>query len=132
MKNTFKTFVLLALLGGLCIGIGGLFGTGGLIIGAVLAFLIVGFSYWFSDKLAIASARARLVERHEFPEYHKVVEDLAARAKLPKPPPVHHPQSAAQCLRHRAQPRERRRGHHGPVSSSTSVGTRSRACWHTS
>ncbi|MCY3785156.1 MAG: M48 family metalloprotease, partial [bacterium] len=41
--------------------------------------------YWFSDKLAIASARAQLVERHEFPEYHKVVEDLAARAKLPKP-----------------------------------------------
>ena len=85
MKNTFKTFVLLALLGGLCIGIGGIFGTGGLIIGAVLAFAIVGFSYWFSDKLAIASARAQLVERHEFPEYHKVVEDLAARAKLPKP-----------------------------------------------
>ena len=85
MKNTFKTFVLLGLLGGLCIGIGGIFGTGGLIIGAVLAFVIVGFSYWFSDKLAIASARAQLVERHEFPEYHKVVEDLAARAKLPKP-----------------------------------------------
>ena len=85
MKNTFKTFVLLALLGGLCIGIGGIFGTGGLIIGAVLAFLMVGFSYWFSDKLAIASARAQLVERHEFPEYHAVVEELAAHAKLPKP-----------------------------------------------
>ncbi|MDE0652503.1 MAG: M48 family metalloprotease [bacterium] len=85
MKNTFKTFILLALLGGLCIGIGGIFGTGGLIIGAVLAFAIVGFSYWFSDKLAIASARAQLVERHEFPEYHKVVEELAAHAKLPKP-----------------------------------------------
>ena len=85
MRNTFKTFALLALLGGLCIGIGGIFGTGGLIIGAVLAFVMVGFSYWFSDKLAIASARAQLVERHEFPEYHAVVEELAARAKLPKP-----------------------------------------------
>ena len=85
MKNTFKTFALLALLGGLCIGIGGIFGTGGLIVGAVLAFAIVGFSYWFSDKLAIASARAQLVERHEFPEYHAVVEDLASRARLPKP-----------------------------------------------
>ena len=85
MKNSLKTLVLLALLGGLSIGVGSFFGRRGLIIGAVIAFALVGFSYWFSDKLAIASARAQLADPKQYPEYYSIVEDLAKRARIPMP-----------------------------------------------
>ncbi|MEZ5168993.1 MAG: hypothetical protein R2695_21805 [Acidimicrobiales bacterium] len=59
MVNTAKTFALLAALGGIIIAGGGLLGgSGGLTIGLVIALLMTGGSYWFSDKLAIASAKA--------------------------------------------------------------------------
>ncbi len=86
MKNTAKTFMLLALLGGLFVGIGGaLFGQGGLVIGLVLGLLLVGFSYWFSDKLAIKSAGAVPVTREQAPEYYEIMEDLTTRAAMPMP-----------------------------------------------
>src|SRR5207248_150192 len=83
--NTLKTFVLLAFLGALFMGIGAIFGTGGLIIGAVLALAIVGGTYWFSDKLAVAAARAKPVSREEAPRLYEIVEDLARRDGLPMP-----------------------------------------------
>ena len=83
--NTFKTFVLLAFLGALFMGIGAIFGTGGLIIGAVLALAIVGGTYWFSDKLAVAAARAKPVSREEAPRLYEIVEDLARRDGIPTP-----------------------------------------------
>ncbi len=86
MKNTFKTFTLLALLGGLFIVIGGaIAGTAGLFIGLALGLIFVGISYWFSDKLAIRSARAELVDRRDLPEYYEIMEDLTAKAGLPMP-----------------------------------------------
>ena len=83
--NTFKTFVLLAFLGALFMGIGAIFGTGGLIIGAVLALAIVGGTYWFSDKIAVAAARAKPVSREEAPRLYAIVEDLARRDGIPMP-----------------------------------------------
>jgi heat shock protein HtpX len=83
--NTFKTFVLLAFLGALFMGIGAIFGTGGLIIGAVLALAIVGGTYWFSDKIAVAAARAKPVSREEAPRLYAIVEDLARRDDIPMP-----------------------------------------------
>src|SRR6476659_6701685 len=61
-KNTIKTFVLLAAFGGLFMLIGSFFGKGGLIIGLVLGLAMVGGAYWFSDKLAVASAGAKPVD----------------------------------------------------------------------
>ena len=84
-KNTFKTFVLLAALGGLFMGIGAIFGQGGLIIGLVLGLGVVGFSYWFSDKLAIKAARAQPVSEQEMPEYYRVVRELTQAAGMPMP-----------------------------------------------
>ena len=85
MYNAAKTFTLLALLGGLCIVIGGSFGSGGLVLGLIFALVLTGGSYWFSDKLAIASARAKPVTAAEMPEYHRIMADLCARADMPMP-----------------------------------------------
>ena len=85
MYNAAKTFTLLALLGGLCIVIGGSFGSGGLVLGLIFALVLTGGSYWFSDKLAIASARAKPVTAAEMPEYHEIMADLCARADMPMP-----------------------------------------------
>ena len=85
MKNTFKTYVLLAFMGGLFISVGAIWGVRGAAIGAVLGLLLVGISYWFSDKLAIRSARAVLAERSEYPRYYEIMEELTAKADLPMP-----------------------------------------------
>ena len=85
MKNTFKTYVLLAFMGGLFISVGAIWGVRGAAIGAVLGLLLVGISYWFSDKLAIRSARAVPAERSEYPRYYEIMEELTAKADLPMP-----------------------------------------------
>ncbi len=86
MINTAKTFVLLALLGGLIIVAGGAIGSStGLVIGLVIALVMVGGSYWFSDTLAIKSARAQAVTREQAPQYYEIMEDLTTRANMPMP-----------------------------------------------
>lgn len=85
-KNTLKTTLLLAGLGGLLMGIGQLIGgTGGLAIGLVIGLLFCGGSYWFSDKLAIRAAGAKPVTREEAPDLYAIVEDLARRDDMPMP-----------------------------------------------
>ena len=85
MRNTLKTTVLLAALGGLMVLIGSMFGRGGAIIGLGIGLVFVGGSYWFSDKIAIKAARAREVTQAEMPEYYGLVQDLAMRAEMPMP-----------------------------------------------
>jgi len=84
-KNTVKTYVLLAFLGGALILIGSAFGKTGAIIGMGLGLAFVGGSYWFSDKLAIRSARAVPVSEHEMPEYYRIVRELTQAAGMPMP-----------------------------------------------
>jgi heat shock protein HtpX len=85
-KNTIKTYVLLAALGGFFVFLGQvLFGAGGATIGLVIALLMVGGSYWFSDKLAIKMARAVPVTEAEAPEYHRIVRGLSQKMGLPMP-----------------------------------------------
>jgi hypothetical protein len=59
-RNTAKTFVLLAGLAALMVGIGSLFGRGGAIIGFALGLAIVGFSYWKSARQHAHAAAVRL------------------------------------------------------------------------
>lgn len=87
-KNTMKTTVLLAGLGGLIVGVASILGggsSGAVMIGLVLALVMVGGSYWFSDRLALASARAQVIAEADHPEFYGMVRDLAARSGLPMP-----------------------------------------------
>jgi heat shock protein HtpX len=85
-RNTLKTTVLLAGLGGLAVAVGGLLGgSTGLLIGLLIGLGIVGFSYWQSDKLALRAARAEVVTAAQAPELYQMVAGLAARANLPMP-----------------------------------------------
>ncbi len=85
-RNTIKTFVLLALLGGLFALVGGLIAprTGSL-IGLALGLVVVGASYWFSAGLAVRAAGARRVTAAEHPRLAAIVAGLTDRAGLPMP-----------------------------------------------
>ena len=84
-RNTVKTTVLLAGLGGLMVAIGSIFGRGGAVIGLVLGLVFVGSSYWMSDKLAIRAAHAVPADPARYPEYHQIVRELSERAGIPMP-----------------------------------------------
>lgn len=85
-RNTCKTVVLLGAIGGLFVLLGSMFGgTGGAALGLLLALILTGGSYWFSDRIAMRAANATEVEPAEAPQLHAVVEELAMRAGLPKP-----------------------------------------------
>jgi heat shock protein HtpX len=85
-RNTIKTYVLLAGLGGLLVLLGGVFGgRSGATFGLVIGGAFVGFSYWKSDTLAIKAARAVPVTEAEMPEYYAVVRELTEKAGLPMP-----------------------------------------------
>jgi heat shock protein HtpX len=80
-----RTWLLLAGLTALFIGVGAAIG------GAVLWFFVV-FSvlmnvaaYWMSDKFAIRAARAKPVTEVEAPDLHRLIEELAQLYDLPKP-----------------------------------------------
>ena len=85
MRNTAKTTVLLAGLAGLILWIGSFWGQGGLTIAVVIALVMVGGSYWFSDKLAIRSARAQEVQPHQLPQYWTIMRELSELSGLPMP-----------------------------------------------
>jgi heat shock protein HtpX len=85
-KNTIKTYVLLAALGGFFILIGGaIFKGPGLVIGLFLGLAMVGGSYWFSDKIAVKAARAVPVTEAEAPALYRIVRELTMRANMPMP-----------------------------------------------
>ncbi len=85
-KNTVKTFTLLAGLGGFMVLIGSLLGGAtGTIIGLALGLVMVGSSYWMSDKLAVRSARAREVQPGELDWLRADLEALARRGSMRTP-----------------------------------------------
>jgi heat shock protein HtpX len=84
--NNVKTVFLLVLLSGLFLFIGYLFGgMFGLIFAGILALVMNIGSYWFSDKLALKMTGAREVTADEEPELHRIVDEVAAQAGMPKP-----------------------------------------------
>ena len=81
-----RTGILVILLSVLLVLAGGAIGgQGGLKIALGLAILINGISYFFSDKIALASSGAQRVSREQVPRLYEVMERLAAKARLPMP-----------------------------------------------
>jgi heat shock protein HtpX len=86
MKNTLKTFILLAGLTALLLAIGqALGGRSGLMIALVFAGIMNFVGYWFSDKIALKMSGAQPVSETEAPDLYRMVRELCLRAGLPMP-----------------------------------------------
>ncbi len=84
--NTARLALLLAALTGLFLAVGyGIAGPGGMIIALLLAVGMNAFTYWNADRLVLSMQGARPVSRAEAPDFHRIVEQLAANAGLPTP-----------------------------------------------
>ena len=81
-----KTTFLLTALTLLLLGIGEVFGgQHGMTIALVVAVLMNGGAYFFSDKIALMSSGAQPISREQAPRLYAVMERLAAKANLPVP-----------------------------------------------
>src|SRR5688500_13393537 len=86
MSNIFKTGLLLAALTAMFVLMGGaLGGRSGMMFGFVMALVINGVSYWFSDKIVLKMYGAQPVDEHQAPEVHSIVRRLVMRAGIPMP-----------------------------------------------
>ena len=86
MTSQIKTVLLLALLSAIIISLGALMGgRTGILIALGLAVVMNVGSYWYSDKIVLSMYRARPLDEYEAPALHRMVEDLARNARIPKP-----------------------------------------------
>jgi heat shock protein HtpX len=85
-RNGLKTVALLGLMSGLILLAGrAIGGRGGLVIALFIALAMNGFSYFYSDKLALRSMRAYPVSQVQQPVLYGVVAELAASMRMPMP-----------------------------------------------
>lgn len=84
--NSLKTTFLLALLTGLLLAIGNMFGgRGGMMIMLVISIGMNFFSYWYSDKIVLKMYGAREVDASSAPDLVRMVANLAKKANMPMP-----------------------------------------------
>lgn len=100
MVNQFKTAALLGLLSAILITISYwvIGGTSGVIVGIVIAAVTNLFSWYQSDKIALAVYRAQPVSPQEAPGLYEMVQRLCDRADLPMPRIFIVPQAAANAF----------------------------------
>lgn len=89
-KNVELTWLYLTTFLLVVIGIGyvfaQLYGSSAILYGAVVFSIFTSFaSYWWSDKIVLSMARAKLVERETNPELYTLVENLAITSGMPLP-----------------------------------------------
>ena len=80
-----RTWLLIAGLSALFVGIG--FALGGPFVYLFVAFAVVMnlVGYWFSDKIAIKASGAKPLDEAKAPELYRIVRELAGRAEVPVP-----------------------------------------------
>lgn len=84
--NQLKTVILLATLMGLLMLLGGLLGGySGIVIAFIVALLINGITYFFSDSLVLKMFNAKPLDKDKYQWIHSTVEDLAIKNKIPMP-----------------------------------------------
>ncbi len=84
--NQFKTLLIIVAMTGLLVWIGDLIGgQSGMLLALAIGLVMNGVSYFFSDKIVLASYGARTVTEAEAPELYAIVANLARRAGLPTP-----------------------------------------------
>jgi heat shock protein HtpX len=89
-KNIRKTWILMGLFFIIIIGIGWAFSW---IYGnPIILYIAIGFSllmnffsYWYSDKIVLKMSGARPIEKKDYPELYRIVENLCITAGLPLP-----------------------------------------------
>lgn len=89
-KNVTKTWLLVGVFLAVILGLGYFLSVyyqnpSILIIAFVFSLVMNIASFWFSDKIALASAKAVLADEKQYMELHRIVENLAITAGLPKP-----------------------------------------------
>lgn len=89
-RNVFRTWVMMTVFLALVVLIGWFvsyyYDSSAILFGAIaLALGMNIWAYWFSDKVAIAQARAQPADPVQYVELHRIVENLAITAGLPKP-----------------------------------------------
>ena len=93
--KTFKTAFLLTALTLLLLFVGeALGGRNGMTIALMMAIVMNGVAYFFSDKIALMSSGAQPISREQSPRLYAVMERLAAKANLPVPKLYMIPQAA--------------------------------------
>ncbi len=86
MTNIFKTTVLLTGMTLLLMLVGRVFGgQNGMLLALAFAAVLNFVSYFFSDKIALATYRAQPVTREDLPRVYNIVERLAQKESLPMP-----------------------------------------------
>jgi heat shock protein HtpX len=84
--NGIKTFILIMAMTALLVVVGdALYGHSGVILALILSILLNGVSYFFSDRIVLASYHAQVVDQAQAPELYAIVANLAQRAGLPMP-----------------------------------------------
>jgi len=94
MKTLKTAFLLTALTLVLILGGRAIAGPRGMTFGLVIAVVMNGVAYFFSDKIALRSAQAEPVTREQAPRLYAVMERLAGKAGLPMPKLYVSPQAA--------------------------------------
>jgi len=85
VKNQLKTVVLLGALSALLVGIGAIMGQQYILLFGIVAVAINFFSYFYSHKIVLAVNRAQPVSPDQAPDLHRIVQEVAERAGVPKP-----------------------------------------------
>ena len=85
MRAVKTLFLLTALTVLLVLGGDAIAGQQGMTFGLIIAVVMNGVAYFFSDKIALRSSGAQAVTREQLPRLYEVMERLVAKAQLPMP-----------------------------------------------
>ena len=86
MFNLMKTAILMAAITALFMALGSLMGgQQGMVLALIVALGMNFFSYWFSDKMVLRMYNAQEVDASSAPQFYRMVQELAEKARLPMP-----------------------------------------------